>query len=383
MFDILIVGGGINGAGILRDAAGRGLKIGLIERNEIGSATSSWSSKLIHGGLRYLENYDFFLVRKSLKEREVILKIAETITQPIPFIIPHSSNLRPSWIIRLGLFFYDHLGGKISLPKSKYIKINNELQDNPLKEIYTKGYQYYDVKVDDRELVRLNIKDGVNNGAKIWEHTNITSANRYKDFWEIELNNKEIIRSKILINATGPWVIDFNKNVLKIDLKRNIRLVKGSHIIVNKIFSDNYALTLQNKDKRIIFIIPYKKNFSLIGTTEKIIENPDEPKISQDEIDYLIYNVNKYLKKPLNQKDIIDTYSGVRPIIEKTNFNTSKATRDYAIEANYEGSYAPLLTIFGGKLTTYRKLAEDVLDELQKKLIYKNLNKWTHLKALK
>ena len=381
MFDITIIGGGINGAGIARDAAGRGLKVCLVEKNKIGSATSSWSTKLIHGGLRYLENYEFKLVREALKEREIIKKIAPHITKEIPFIIPHSSNLRPMWLIKFGLLLYDRLGGKTSIPKSQTINFNKHFK-SILKQEYTKGFKYYDLQVDDKKLTEINAYDAKLYGANILENTEVIKTDRNIQFWNIYLSNNQKIRSKILINASGPWINVVQKEILKVDSKKNIRLVNGSHIITNKIYDDNCALTLQNNDKRIVFVIPFKNNTSLIGTTEVEVSNPDNNNIDDDEIDYLINSVNKYLNNTISRKDIISTYSGIRPLIEDFNSNASKVTRDYVFDLNTENNYAPLLSIYGGKLTTYRKLAENVLLFLKNFLPANSSKTWTSEKKL-
>ena len=380
IYDIFIIGGGINGAGIARDFAGRGLKVALAEKGQIGGATSSWSTKLIHGGLRYLENYEFKLVRESLKERNIINNIASNITKPLPFIIPHTSNLRPIWLIRLGLFFYDSLGGNGSIPKSSKINIQNHYH-HILKEDYKIGFKYYDLQVDDKKLVELNIKDSINYGAKIFEYTEVVKTKRNREFWEIYLSNNQIIKSKVIINAAGPWIKKVLSEILNIKTNNSLRLVKGSHIITKKLYDEEVAFTLQNNDKRIVFIIPYKNDYTLIGTTEVEVAIPDNPKISQDEINYLINCVNQYLKNPINNNDIVDSYSGIRPLIEEYKNKASMLTRDYAFDINSDNSYAPVLTIFGGKLTTYRKLSEEIVNKLEK-FLPKMSGSWTHNKKL-
>ena len=379
-FDLFIIGGGINGAGIARDAAGRGLKVCLAEKGEIGGATSSWSTKLIHGGLRYLEKYDFKLVRESLKEREIIHNIAPTITKPIPFIIPHSKNHRPAWLIKLGLLFYDNLAGKSVIPKSRSINLSKEF-NNILENKYLKGFLYYDIQVDDKLLTQLNAKDAKKNSAQIFENTKVLKVNRFEDHWEIYLEGNKIIKSKILINASGPWINETQKEIIKIKSKKSIRLVKGSHIITNKLYDDDVAFTLQNDDKRIIFVIPYKKKFSLIGTTEIEVRSPEKPKIDQDETRYLLESVNKYFKRKINEDDIVDTYSGIRPLIEEFKEATN-LTRDYIFDINIDKKSSPLLSIYGGKLTTYRKLADNVFKELKSYLPLHTKKSWTHKKKL-
>ena len=375
IFDIFIIGGGINGAGIARDASGRGLKVYLAEKGKVGSATSSWSSKLIHGGLRYLENYEFKLVAESLREREVITQIAPTITKPLPFVIPHTKKLRSKLLIRLGLFLYDNLGGKTKIPKSSKVIFAKQYQ-NILQSNFTEGFRYYDVQVDDKKLVEMNIDDAKKMGAIIAEDTKVINANRIDNYWEITLNNNEKIKSKILINAAGPWINETVNNVLKINAKKSIRLVRGSHIITKKLYEDEVAFTLQNEDNRVVFVIPYKGEYSLIGTTEVDVDTPDNPSISNEEKIYLINTINDHFIKQISQEDIVETYSGIRPLIEDFK-EATKVTRDYIFDLNEDDSKAPLLNIYGGKLTTYRKLAENVLLALNKYIPVNKKNSWT------
>ena len=379
-YDIFIIGGGINGAGIARDASGRGLKVYLAEKGKVGSATSSWSSKLIHGGLRYLENYEFKLVAESLREREVITKIAPSITKPLPFVIPHTKKLRSKLLIRLGLFLYDNLGGKSKIPKSSKINFNKKYQ-NILQSKFSDGFQYYDVQVDDKKLVEMNIDDAKKMGAIIAEDTKVINANRIDNYWEITLNNKKKIKSKILINAAGPWINETVNNVLKINAKKSIRLVRGSHIITKKLYEEEVAFTLQNDDNRIVFVIPYKDEYSLIGTTEVDVHSPDNPSISDEEKIYLINTINNHFIKQISQEDIVETYSGIRPLIEDFK-EASKVTRDYVFDLNCEDNNVPLLNIYGGKLTTYRKLSEKVMEELSPYLPDTKTRNWTDSKPL-
>ena len=375
MFDIFIIGGGINGAGIARDASGRGLKVYLAEKGKVGSATSSWSSKLIHGGLRYLENYEFKLVAESLREREVITQIAPSITKPLPFGIPHTKKLRSKLLIRLGLFLYDNLGGKTKIPKSSKVIFAKQYQ-NILQSKFTEGFRYYDVQVDDKKLVEMNIDNAKKMGAIIAEDTKVINANRIDNYWEITLNNNEKIKSKILINAAGPWINETVNNVLKINAKKSIRLVRGSHIITKKLYEDEVAFTLQNEDNRVVFVIPYKGEYSLIGTTEVDVDTPDNPSISNEEKIYLINTINNHFIKQISQEDIVETYSGIRPLIEDFK-DATKVTRDYIFDLNEDESKAPLLNIYGGKLNTYRKLAENVLLALNKYIPVNKKNSWT------
>ena len=379
VFDLFIIGGGINGAGLARDAAGRGLSVCLADKGEIGGATSSWSTKLIHGGLRYLENYEFKLVRESLKEREIIYKIAKPISKPIPFIIPYVDKIRPAWLIKMGLFLYDNLGGKTIIPKSNTLDISKKLP-NILKKKYKTGFQYFDVQIDDKKLTKLNIKSAKKYKAKVLEYNKVKKAEIDGNEWVIHLQKGEKIKSKILINASGPWINETLKKNIKIKSKNKIRLVKGSHIITKKLYKKDVAFTFQNTDKRIIFVIPYKKNFSLIGTTEVEVKSPENKEISKKEIQYLIRSVNNYLEKQISTKDIVDSYSGIRPLIEDFN-QASKVTRDYIFDLNIIKKL-PLLSIYGGKLTTYRKLAENVLLDLEKFLPKTKMGPWTHKKNL-
>ena len=378
--DIFIIGGGINGAGIARDASGRGLKVYLAEKGKVGSATSSWSSKLIHGGLRYLENYEFKLVAESLREREVITRIAPKITKPLPFVIPHSKKLRSKLLIRLGLFLYDNLGGKTKIPKSSKINFNKKYK-NILQSKFVDGFQYYDVQVDDKKLVEMNIGDSIKMGATILEDTKVIDAKRNENFWEITLDNNDIVKSKILINAAGPWINETVNNVLKINTNKSIRLVRGSHIITKKLYEEDVAFTLQNDDNRIVFVIPYKEEFSLIGTTEVDVNTPDNPSISDDEKIYLINSINSHFIKQISQVDIVDTYSGIRPLIEDFK-EASKVSRDYVFDLNIQKAGSPLLNIYGGKLTTYRKLSEKVMEELTPYLPDTKTKNWTATKQL-
>ena len=380
MYDIFIIGGGINGAGIARDASGRGLKVYLAEKGKVGSATSSWSSKLIHGGLRYLENYEFKLVAESLKEREVITQIAPSITKPLPFVIPYTNKLRSKLLIRVGLFLYDNIGGKSKIPKSSQINFDKKYK-NILQSKFSDGFQYYDVQVDDKKLVEMNIDNAKKMGAIIKEETKVINANRVENYWEITLSNNEKIKSKILINAAGPWINETINNVLKINTKKSIRLVRGSHIITKKLYEDEVAFTLQNDDNRIVFVIPYKGEYSLIGTTEVDVNSPDNPAISDEEKIYLINTINNHYIRQISQEDIVDTYSGIRPLIEDFK-EASKVTRDYVFDLNCENNNLPLLNIYGGKLTTYRKLSEKVMEELSPYLPNTTTKNWTAFKQL-
>lgn len=374
MQDLLIIGGGINGVGIARDASGRGLKVTLIEKGDLASKTSSWSTKLIHGGIRYLENYEFRLVRESLKEREVIRKIAPHITKPIRFVLPHVPSLRPTWLIRLGLMLYDWMGGFISFPKSKVVNLGTDYNENPIKPNFLTGYEYSDLFVDDARLVLLNAQDAISRGAKICTNSKVQKVVRKKNYWEVFLSNGEVLQSKVIINASGPYVLDVLKNIIGIESKKKIRHVQGSHIITERLYVGEQAYILQLSDKRIIFLIPYLDKFTLIGTTDHEVKTYDNPEITDIEKNYLIKSVNKFIKKEITEDDIIWTYSGVRPLVEDLNENASKITRDYTFEIDDNG--APILTIFGGKLTTYRKLSEHALKKISKYIKITNKS-WT------
>ncbi len=380
MYDVLIIGGGINGVGIARDAVGRGLNTCLIEKGDIASQTSSWSTKLIHGGIRYLENYDFKLVRESLKERDIIKKIAPHITKPIKFVLPHVPSLRPSWFIRIGLFLYDRLGGKSSFEKSKFIYLKQEFKENPIKENFKKAYIYSDLFVDDSRLALLNAEDAINRGAKIYVNTKVIKAIREKGHWSIYLENEKILKSKVIVNATGPYAISVLNNTFGIKPKKKLRLIQGSHLVLKKLYEGDHAYILQLNDKRIIFMIPYQKKYTLIGTTDHEVKSFENPKITEEEKTYLINSVNSFTKKKINENDIIWTYAGIRPLIEDNNIKASKISRDYTFEIDdVEG--APILTVLGGKLTTYRKLSEHVMEKLSKYLNFSDKS-WTANEAL-
>ena len=353
MNDLLIIGGGINGVGIARDAVGRGLKVTLVEKGDLASQTSSWSTKLIHGGIRYLENYEFRLVRESLKEREVIKSIAPHISKPVRFVMPHVSHLRPVWLIRMGLLLYDWLGGFITLPKSKYVNLQNDYIDNPLKENFQKGYEYSDLSIDDARLVLLNAQDALNRGAEIILNTAVTNAIRHDDYWEVELKNKKIIKTKAIINASGPFVLNILKDICKVETNKSLRLVQGSHLIVKKLYEGEQAYILQQEDRRIVFMIPYQNEFTLIGTTDKEVDSYLNPTITPEEQSYLLNAVNCFLKNQISESDIIWTYAGIRPLLEDFNQSASKVTRDYEFDLDVNG--APILSIFGGKINHLQK----------------------------
>jgi glycerol-3-phosphate dehydrogenase len=366
-YDLLVIGGGINGAGIARDAAGRGLSVLLVERDDLAAHTSSGSTKLIHGGLRYLEYYEFRLVAEALAEREVLLSAAPHIIEPLAFVLPHEPHLRPAWMIRAGLFLYDRLGGKMTLPKSFGVNLAGSRWGAGLKPRFRRGFVYADARVDDARLVVLNAQDAQAKGAQIRVRTGLVGARRANGLWRAELlaaNGKtETVSARGLVNAAGPWVKDVLNSVSAEPTRTNVRHVKGSHIVVPRVHAEEHAYILQNADDRIVFVIPYQENYSLIGTTDVAVDQYDHPAIGAEETDYLLALVNGYLERPLAPRDIVWTYSGVRPLYDDGSDNPSSITRDYVLKLDAENG-APLLSIFGGKITTYRKLADQALAEL-------------------
>ena len=367
--DLLVVGGGINGAGIARDAAGRGLEVALVERDDLASATSSWSSKLIHGGLRYLEQYEFRLVREALREREVLLRLAPHIIRPLLFVLPHDRSMRPVWMIRAGLFLYDHLGGRVTLPGSKAVGFPNLEFGAGFKPEVRNAFVYSDCRVDDSRLTLLNAISAREKGAKVQVRTRFEGAKRVGKTWEARVTgpdgNTRTLRAAGLVNAAGPWVMDVLDRVEGDQIQGRVRLVKGSHIIVPKVHSQGHAWILQNPDRRVVFVIPYEGKFSLIGTTDVAVPDIAAARaISEDETDYLIAAVNRYLARPISRADVVSSYSGVRPLYDDGSANPSEVTRDYVLKVDHLQGEAPLLTVFGGKLTTYRRLAEEAIGKI-------------------
>jgi glycerol-3-phosphate dehydrogenase len=366
--DLLIVGGGINGVGIARDAAGRGLAVTLVEQDDLASATSSWSSKLIHGGLRYLEQYEFGLVREALQEREVLLRLAPHIIRPLLFVLPHDRTMRPAWMIRAGLWLYDHIGGPISLPRSKAVGFPHMEFSAGLKGDIRSGFVYSDCRVDDSRLTVVNAMAAREKGATVLTRTRFEGATRVDGVWEAAISGaqgKRTVRAKALVNAAGPWVVDVLGRVQGDRIADRVRLVKGSHIIVPKVHSQGHAYILQNVDKRVVFVIPYEGQFSLVGTTDVAVDNVAEATaISAAETDYLIAAANRFLAKPLSSADVVSSYAGVRPLYDDGSDNPSEVTRDYVLKVDHDAHRAPLLTVFGGKITTYRRLAEEAMGKL-------------------
>jgi glycerol-3-phosphate dehydrogenase len=375
--DVLVVGGGINGCGIARDLAGRGWRVVLCEQDDLASHTSSASTKLIHGGLRYLEHYEFALVRKALQEREVLLRSAPHIMSPLRFVMPHDPSMRPAWMIRIGLFLYDHLAQRDMLPASRSIDLRRHVAGAALKPEFTRGFVYSDGWVDDARLVVLNALDAKAHGAEVLTRTRCVSAQREAASWTATLEARDgtrrSVRARALVNAAGPWAESFLRGVARPAqgealATRRLRLVKGSHIVVPRLFEHDHAYIFQNADGRIIFAIPYQDAFTLIGTTDVELDggDPGSVRISEDEIDYLCDQASRYFRLPVKPADVVWTYSGVRPLLDDASGDPSAVTRDYFLERNTDA--APLLSIWGGKITTFRKLAQDAADDVGRML---------------
>jgi len=371
MRDIAIIGGGINGCGVARDAAGRGLSVVLAEQGDLASGTSSASTKLIHGGLRYLEQYEFGLVRSSLKEREVLLGLAPHIVRPMRFVLPHHQGLRPALLIRLGLFLYDHLGGgRRILAPSRSLDLSRVAAGRPLKEIFTRAFEYSDCWVDDARLVVLNAVDAAARGADIRVRTQVVSAQRTGTHWQITLRNKisgreETLRARALVDARGAWVANGAVEGIASGRRAPIRLVKGSHIVVKRLFAHGSAYIFQNADRRITFAIPYEQDYTLIGTTDVDFKgDPSCVSVSQQEVEYLCQAVSQYFAAPVNPADVVWSYAGVRSLYDDGERSAQDATRDFVLDLEARAGAPPLLTIIGGKITTYRHLAEEALARL-------------------
>jgi D-erythritol 1-phosphate dehydrogenase len=386
LLDLFIIGGGINGAGIARDAAGRGLSVALCEKDDLGQGTSSRSGKLVHGGLRYLEYYEFRLVREALIEREVLLNSACHIIWPMRFVLPHSKDDRPAWLVRLGLFLYDHLGGRKRLPGTRTLDLQRDPEGAAIKDQYKKGFEYSDCWVDDARLVVLNAMDAAEKGAQVLTRTRCVMAQRQKDHWLIttrhELTHEEsVFKAKVLVNAAGPWVRNVIDGVASAKSARNVKLVKGSHLIVPKFWEGQQAYLVQNHDKRVIFINPYEGDKALIGTTDIAYEGRvEDVSADESEIEYLLAAVNRYFKEQLTRQDVIETFSGVRPLFDDGQGNPSAVTRDYTFDLD-ETDRVPLLNVFGGKLTTFRKLSEHAIQKIDK--YFPNIGPdWTSLAPL-
>jgi glycerol-3-phosphate dehydrogenase len=388
-YDLFIIGGGINGVGIARDGAGRGLRVGLAEMNDLASATSSASTKLFHGGLRYLEFFEIGLVRKALIEREVLLKAMPHISWPMRFVLPFHKDMRfegdtptskllsffmpwmkgrrPAWLIRLGLFLYDNLGGREILPATTSIDLTTDPLGKPIKEKFSRAWEYSDCWVEDSRLVVLNARDAELRGATIMTQTKVVRADRIDGLWHVTLAGGKTLTTRALVNAAGPWVEDVVRGVTHLDTSEGVRLVRGSHIVTKRLFDHDRSYFFQGEDGRIIFAIPYETDFTLIGTTDQ--EHDDlavKPFATDAEQDYLCGFASQYFKRPVTRADVVWTYSGVRPLYDDGAKSATAATRDYVLSLDYSGddAGAPLLNVFGGKITTYRKLAENALAKL-------------------
>ena len=362
IFDLAVIGGGINGVGIARDAAGRGLSVLLVEQGDLGGATSSASTKLIHGGLRYLEHYAFRLVRESLSEREVLLRAAPHIAGPMRFVLPHHPGLRPQWMIRAGLFLYDHLGGREVLPGTRTLDLRSDPAGGPLRPGFTRGFEYSDCWVDDARLVVLNARDAAARGARILTRTRCVAARPVDGAWSLSLEGDGEARARVLVNAAGPWVSQVLSGVLGQPAPTAIRLVKGSHIVVPRLYAHDRCYIFQNSDGRVCFAIPYHDDFTLIGTTDEDYRgDPADVACTPAEEAYLCAAVSEYLREPIDPATIVWRYAGVRPLLDDGASKAQEATRDYVLELHGD---PPVLSVFGGKLTTYRRLAEAAMAKL-------------------
>lgn len=370
-YDILVIGGGINGAGIARDAAGRGFSVCLADAGDFGGGTSSASTKLIHGGLRYLEHYEFRLVREALMEREVLWSMAPHIIRPLRFVLPYHSGLRPAWLLRLGLFLYDHLGGRKLLPGTRTLDLSRDAAGKPLKPGFRKAFEYSDCWAEDSRLVILNLRDARAQGAVILARTAAESARFENGKWHATLRDVRTgaarqVTASIVVNAAGPHVDEVLKTVFGRSDAHNVRLVRGSHIVIGKKFDHGKPYIFQNADERIIFAIPYEDDFTLIGTTDAEQERLDgKPAITPEEIDYLCAMASEYFAEPVKKDDVVWTYSGVRPLFDDGASKAQEATRDYVIRRDDKLGNGTLINIFGGKITTYRRLAESVLHDIE------------------
>jgi len=381
-FDIFIIGGGINGCGIARDAVGRGYSVALCEKSDLASGTSSNATKLVHGGLRYLEHYEFRLVREALSEREVLWRMAPHIIWPLRFILPHHSGLRPAWLLRLGLFLYDYIGGRKKLPATKTVDLKVAAEGKPLKSDFVKGFEYSDCWVNDARLVVLNAQDAADKGALIETRTECVNAHQENGIWHVTTKNllsgdEKTVTARLLVNASGPWVDEVLGKSLGDNNAKNVRLVQGSHIVVPKMFDHDRCYIFQNEDDRIIFAIPYEQDYTLIGTTDQDFKGDvNDIHISDEEVTYLCKAASEYFVKPINETDVVWTYSGVRPLYNDGASKAQEATRDYVLRRDGKEGDAPLLNVFGGKITTYRRLAESMMEKIEAALGQKK-GKWT------
>lgn len=369
--DIFVIGGGINGCGVARDAAGRGYSVFLAEMNDLASGTSSGSTKLIHGGLRYLEYYEFRLVREALKEREVIWKNAPHIVWPMRFVLPVADGIRPPWLVRLGLFLYDYIGGRKLLPATRTLDMRRDPSGKPLKGLFKKAFEYSDCWVNDARLVVLNARDAVKRGAIVRTRTKVVSAERRGGLWHLTMEDmrtgvRSQARARLLVNASGPWIDEVLSSAVGQNDAHNVRLVQGSHIVIRKKFDDPRAYFFQNRDGRIIFAIPYETDYTLIGTTDRDYkDDPAHIKISDEETDYLCNAASEYFEVPVTRNDIVWTYSAVRPLYDDGASKAQEATRDYVLRPDAPSGQAPRIDAFGGKITTYRRLGEHMLEKIE------------------
>ncbi|MEQ1497738.1 MAG: glycerol-3-phosphate dehydrogenase [Novosphingobium sp.] len=380
LYDLAIIGGGVNGAGIARDAAGRGAKVLLLEAGDLAQGTSSASTKLIHGGLRYLEHYEFGLVRESLKEREALWQIAPHIIHPLRFVLPHVEGLRPRWLLRLGLFLYDHIGGRKRLAATRTVDLRRHPAGAPLKGGFAAAFEYSDGWVDDARLVALNALDAAEHGATILVQSRLTAAHRDGDSWELKTADRTF-RASALVNAAGPQVLSV-EGLLGDKPDYAMRLVRGSHIVVPKLFDHPYAYFFQLPDGRIFFAIPYQRDFTLIGTTDRDQQSGDPIAANAEEIAYLCEGASRYFAKTITPADVVWTYSGVRPLIDDGSGKPEAATRGYRLELSDPARGAPLLSVYGGKITTYRHLAEEAVDKLAARLPALSGKRWTTARPL-
>jgi glycerol-3-phosphate dehydrogenase len=367
VYDLAVIGGGVNGCGIARDAAGRGWRVMLCDRADLGAGTSSASTKLIHGGLRYLEQYKFRLVHEGLMEREVLWSIAPHIIWPLRFVLPHHRKLRPAWLLRLGLFIYDHLGGRKRLPPTRTVHLRRDPVGAALKPEFSLAFEYSDCWAEDSRLVVLNARDAADRGATILPRTTCIAADRSGDAWSVELRDeingeRRTVHARALVNAAGPWVASVASSVIRAGTPARVRLVQGSHIVVRRLYDHDACYIFQNADGRIFFVIPYESDFTLIGTTDLEFQgDPGAVRASAQEIDYLCRSASAYLRAPITRDMVVWSYSGVRPLYDDGSAAPQEATRDYVLKLDAPAGMAPLLSVYGGKITTYRRLAEAAL----------------------
>lgn len=385
--DLLVIGGGINGTAIARDAAGRGLSVILCEKQDLAEGTSSKSSKLIHGGLRYLEYYEFRLVREALAEREILMKTAPHVVWPQEFILPHTKELRPAWFVRLGLFLYDHIGGARSLPACHNVNLHKEPVGKEIKPEFKLAFSYWDCRSDDARIVSLNAADARDRGSEILTRTSYVSSRYDGTFWRVLLQDERSkkqreVCARVIVNAAGPWANGVLRNLLGKPVKESVRNVKGSHIVLPKLYEGNHAYFLQNHDKRILFVIPYERNYTLVGNTDvSFEEEPAAVEITADESKYMCDICSRYFKKPVRPEDVVWSWSGLRPLYDDGQDNISAITRDYAMKIYRNEQGGPILSIFGGKITTGRQLAESAMRYLRE--LFPSLGQsWTHRSPL-